>query len=155
MIKLLTFASYLATIKNAAGAKIYRNSYALVDGRRRDLAQNGRLSCGLFVSSVLLHFRLIKEPHLTVNGTIKDLKNSGWKKTRRPKPGCVLVWEADEESLGHEHVGFYLGQNKAISNSSRTRTPVIHHWTYGIRNGRPKRRVLAIYWQLKFFASTK
>lgn len=125
--------TYLATIRNCAGSKTYRNFFATVDGKRRDILKNGKLSCAFFASFILHHFRLLNEPHTTVEGTVKDMQASGWQRTRTIRAGNVLVWEPedDEEGERHAHIGFDLGHGKAISNSSKRRVPAIHHRTFG------------------------
>jgi len=95
-------------------------------------------------------FGLIKMPHATVNGTIKDLKKSGWKQIKKPKIGSVLTWE--EMKLNgsiNKHIGFYIGNGKAISNNYKSGTPIIHHWTFGRKNGKPIRKIEAIFWNKK------
>lgn len=140
-MKYLKFESYISTIKNSSGAKTFRNAYFEENGKKTDVLKNGKLSCAFFVSSVLKIFGLVSGVHATVKGTIRDMESNGWEKVSKPKPGCVIEWE---EKNGHEHVGFYLGGNKAISNSTEKRVPMIHHWTYG-----NKRKVIAIYWNGK------
>ncbi|MFZ6015621.1 MAG: hypothetical protein ACOYUZ_04700 [Patescibacteria group bacterium] len=141
-------ASYLAMIKNSVGSKAYRNFYGAVDGKCRDLVQGGNLSCAFFVSGILNFFDLINDPHLTVAGLIKDLEKSGWKKVRKPKEGDVLIWEPVDftgDGVKHAHVGFYLGNEKAVSNSWKSGTPIKHHCTFGVKAGKPKRRITAMY----------
>jgi hypothetical protein len=54
----------------------------------------------------------------------------------------VLHWEKKlTNGEENEHLGFYIGNNTAVSNSSTARTPVAHHWTYG-----GERNIVAIYW---------
>ncbi|MDF1497115.1 MAG: NlpC/P60 family protein [Patescibacteria group bacterium] len=140
--------SYLARIKNSIGSKMFRNLYAKVDGKERDILDNGSLSCAIFVSIILQSFELIKKPHATVIELLKDMEASGWKKSRSLKIGDVLFWEAiDQTGDGsrHLHVGFYLGNNKAISNSTTKGHPVKHHFTFGTKAGKPKRRIIGIY----------
>jgi len=152
------FETYMSLIKGAVGTDMFRHAYGTLDGKSKDLTQDGNLSCAYFPSFVLLHFGLIKEAHITVSGLVKDLEKSGWKKIRRPKTGCILVWgEMDDKkdknySFGHEHVGFFVGNGKAISNLSSKKTPGRHHWTFGEKNGEPKRRIRAMYWHEKFGA---
>ncbi len=129
--------SYLAMIKNSQGTKMFSDYFAFVKGKSKNLLKKGRLSCAFFVSSVLKIFNLIESVHLTVKGTIKDLKKSGWQKTKRPKIGDILVWEKEQ---GHFHIGFYLGKNQAISNSSKKGFPEKHHYTY-----KGKRKIIEIF----------
>jgi len=142
----LTFNTYLAVIKNSVGSKLFRNFYAIVNGRRTDIMRKGELSCAFYVSSVLVLFKFIKTIHGTVDATVKDLKESGWKIIRKPKIGSILVWEkADFGRAGiHKHIGFYIGNNKAISNNGKLGYPIKHSWNF---NG--KRRVDAIFWNPK------
>ncbi|MDP2945949.1 MAG: hypothetical protein Q8N61_00645 [bacterium] len=151
----ILFDTYIAFIKNSMGSKIFRNFYAEVNGKRTDILKNGILSCACFVSSLLYLFKLIKDAHATVEGTIRDLQQSGWKSAKggsasggkKPKIGSIIVWEKNHNS--HKHIGFYVGNNKAISTSSKNGQPVIHHWTYGVKKNRPVRKVEAIFWNKK------
>jgi len=143
--------TYLAVIKNSVGSKLFRSSYAKVSGRKIDILENGSLSCAFFVSSILKIFGLIKELHATVDGAVKDLKKSDWRIINKPKIGSILVWEAKKgkDKKLHKHIGFYIGSNKAISNNAELRAPQIHRWTYGIKNGKPTRKIEAIFWNNK------
>ena len=137
--------SYLAMIKNAVGSNNFRGFYLIINGKKEEVTQSGRLSCAFFASSILYFFKLIKNPHLTVSGLQKDLEKSGWKTAKRPRAGAVLVWEQIvKNGSANRHVGFYLGNDKAISNSAKERKPAMHHWTYN-----NKRKIEAIYWNKK------
>jgi hypothetical protein len=122
--------TYLAVIKNSLGSKLFRNVYAKINNKKTDITRNGDLSCAFFVSSILVLFKLIKEIHTTIDGTIKDLKDSGWKEIKRPKIGCILVWAEKDfgDNGSHKHIGFYMGRNKAISNNSKKKCPTEHNW---------------------------
>ena len=93
------------------------------------------MSCAKFVSEVLYKFKLIKNVHVSVASTIKELKISGWRKvdTKNLYLGDVLIWE--KNNSGHYHIGFYIGDKLAISNSVKFRVPRVHHFTY--RGKRP------------------
>jgi hypothetical protein len=142
--------TYLALIRNSVGSKLFRNFFCLIGDKKKDILRNGDLSCAMYVSSILLLVKLIPQIHTTVNGTINAMKEAGWKTVQKPKPGSIIVWEANQfGSESHRHIGFYLGQHKAISNNSRKGYPAIHHWTFGQKQGRPNRKVEAIYWNKK------
>ncbi len=148
----ILFDTYIAVIKNSAGSKMFRNLYAKVDGKKTDIMKNGDVSCAFFVSSILVLFKLIKEIHSTVDGTMRDLGQSGWQKITKPKIGNVIVWEKIDfgNKNFHKHIGFYIGNNKAIStSSSKYGQPVIHHWTYGIKRNKPVRKIESIFWNKK------
>lgn len=137
--------NYLAIIQNSIGTKMFRNFHAKVDGKRQDITENGKASCAYFVSSVLLLFGLIKTLHLTVNGLVKDMEQSGWRKIKRPRRGAVLIWEKKEiNSKEYRHVGFFISNSKTISNSFKKKTPSIHHWTF-----KGRRKIEATFWHRK------
>ncbi len=109
--------------------------------------RNGELSCAFYVSSILALFKFIKEAHATVDSTIKDLKRTGWKVIKRPKIGSVLVWEKGNFRNNdiHKHIGFYIGNAKAVSNSEKFGYPIRHNWNF-----ETKRKVDLILWNPKF-----
>lgn len=123
-----TLDTYLAVLRNSPGTGMFKNAYADVDGEKKDITDNGDLSCAFFVSSVLVIFGMIKEIHITVSSTVRDMEMSGWVDTEDPGQGDVIVWS---EKLGddgkyHKHVGFFWEERKAISNSKESRYPVLH-----------------------------
>ena len=126
--------------------KQFKKLYVKQGNKRKDIMKNGELSCAYFVSSILTLFKLIDRPHRTVDGTTKVLEKYGWKKVRKAKEGCILVWE--EKNFGkecHKHIGFYIGKDRAISNSSKKKVPAKHHWTFGTTKGKPKLKITDIY----------
>ena len=123
---------------------MFRNLYLEKDNKKIDATKNGDFSCAFFVSNILLIWGLISEGHATVEGTIKDMEKSGWKKIliEEIKPGDVIVWEKKKFINGklHFHNGFYIDKKKAISNDSKKGMPVIHSWDYN-----NKRKIIVIY----------
>jgi hypothetical protein len=150
-VRIVLNESYIKTIKNSVGSNLFRNLYALVNGRKKDILGNGLLSCAVYASSILYLFKLITDVHATVQKTVADLKKSGWKEIKKPREGAILIWKAQEFGNGetHKHIGFYIGKNKAISNSSKKHRPILHHWTFGMKNGQPVRKVEQIFWNKK------
>lgn len=146
MIKPLIFDSYITAIKNSVGSNTFKNFYALVDGEKKDILENGNLSCAIFVSNILNMFGLIKSPHVTVVSTIKDIESFGWTKVSELKVGAIILWESvDFGATGfHSHLGFYIGDNKAISNSPELGCPIEHSFDF-----EGKRKIDGIYWHEK------
>lgn len=145
--KLLPAKNYLAMIEGSIGSRAYRHLFADMDGEVVDLAKGGQISCALFVSSVLYHFKLVGDLHATVGSTVADMLTSGWYVAQERKPGFVLEWEpalqADGES--HGHLGFYMGPD-AISHSDRDLSPARHSLDMSDgSNERQPRRVVAVY----------
>lgn len=81
---------------------------------------------------------------MTVAKVVADMEKSGWRKIRTPRPGAVIVWEAQG---GHRHIGFSVGNQRAVSTSSRRKVVARHHWTFG-----GKRRIETVWWQQKLAA---
>ncbi len=150
-VKVILKKSYIKAIRNSVGSNLFRNLYASVNGKRKDVLENGALSCAAYASSILYLFKLTADTHATVKGTAADLEKSGWTKIKKPREGTVLVWESKKFGNGnaHKHIGFYIGKNKAISNSYKKHRPILHHWTFGAKNGRPVRKVEQIFWNKK------
>jgi Bacteriophage peptidoglycan hydrolase len=132
----LYFKSYLKVVNNSVGSNLFRNFYVQTDDRGEfDAFDDGENSCAFFVSAILVIFKKIQAMHGTVQSTIEDLNKSGWQLVNRPKAGDVLVWEAQQFDDGLKaHIGFYLGDNKAISTSWTKRTPVEHDIHFGKAN---------------------
>lgn len=152
-IKPLNKDNYLTVIENACGSKMWANAYCLVNDKREDVLRDGDVSCAFFASSILKLFDFIKELHFTVQGTEKDLKQSGWKRipisVKMPK-GSVLIWEKQSSSNKkkiekHYHIGFYIGEEKAVSIWAYHNFPVIHHYLYY----KKKREIIRAYWNPK------
>jgi len=139
--------TFLAAVKNSVRTNTFRHLYAKVGSKKLDIAENGRLSCAFFVSSILTIFGLITSVHATVDGTNKDLGKSGWKRTKKPVIGSVIIWGLEKSKEGdiHRHIGFYIGNGKVVSNNSALGRPAIHDWAFGSRNGIPKRKIEAIF----------
>lgn len=151
VIKPLLFDTYLAMINNAVGSQMFKNGYAEFDGVKKDVVNDGELSCAIFVSSILKIFSLIDEPHATVKSTVVKMEAAGWQKTEELKPGCVLVWEEKViDGQPHFHIGFYVGDNEAVSNSTEAKVIAKHHYTYGVKNGEPIRKIMSIYYHSSF-----
>lgn len=132
----------LALAEGSCGAHTWRHLYLRREPADEDILRGGDLSCAYFISSLLLIMQLIKEPHATVQGCLRDMTTSGWHQISKPQPGAVLVWEPKGNGQeSHSHIGLYVGDKRAVSNSSWRRYPVRHHWTY---HGR---RQLISIWQ--------
>jgi hypothetical protein len=130
--------TFLSFVLNSVGSNCFRNFYATIDIQNEDVLQDGELSCAFFVSFVLSGFKMIKNPHTTVQSTIKDLQTSDfWQEINNQEYllGDVIVWEKldfnekSEENLEqnwHGHIGFAISQTEAISNNSKTKNPQKH-----------------------------
>ena len=144
-MKLLFFKTYLKTIKNSLESKIFQDIWAEKDNQELNIVEEGNKSCGIHVSGILKWFDLIEANHATVKGTIADMKKSDWEEIDDPKVGCVIYWEAREGNGSvNEHLGFYIGDGKAISNSSIEKVPKEHSYNYN-----NSRKILNLYWHPK------
>lgn len=146
-LKILTYQNYLHIIKASRGSQMFRRLYVLENNKKKDILKNGELSCAYYLSSILKIFDLISQSHATVKSTIKDMRKSGWRPTKKLKPGNVLIWQEKKfpDGIIHQHLGFYLGQDKAISHRLEKKMPIVHHFTYGrTKIGQPKRKIILI-----------
>lgn len=132
-LEFLLLQNYINIAKNSVGSKIFRQLYFKIGKKKVDILRNGDLSCAFFVSSILKIFGLVSETHATVTGTVKDMKKNGWYNIKKPKIGAVIVY-APQKMLPsgeiHRHIGFYVGKNTVISNSSKYKSPRRHRWDY-------------------------
>lgn len=129
--ELLLFKSYMATIKNSAGGRMFKNLYYRLKEKKgdTDVLRGGNLSCAYFVSSVLHHFGLIGEFRTGVDNTVLEMKKNGWRVISSPRPGAVIVWDKKYNRRTrewHGHIGFYIGRGRAVSTSSSRGYPVVH-----------------------------
>lgn len=126
--------NYLKIIESSLGSKLFNHFYIRKNDETIDVLEGGLLSCAFFVSSIIKMFNLIESVHTTVNNTVEDMMRSGWLDIpiKEIKKGDVLVWDKKEFDDGsiHGHIGFYMGNNKAISHSCHKKTPVEHHFTF-------------------------
>ncbi|OGM96252.1 MAG: hypothetical protein A3B86_03880 [Candidatus Yanofskybacteria bacterium RIFCSPHIGHO2_02_FULL_38_22b] len=152
IFKIKKLKSLLAIVENSVKGDnyLFRNLYADENGKEIDVFENGGTSCCGHVSWILLALELIKHPHAAVHGTIKDLQASGWYEIKEPRPGAIIVWEGvvankglqGEKGVKLSHMGFYVGDNMAISNDSKSSGfPHKHHYTYN-----NTRKIEKIYW---------
>lgn len=151
----LFFKNYLAMLENSLGSKMFRNFFLKLDGQEKDILENGRLSCAVFVSSLLYLFNpmlefsgksgWIKFTHANTVSTEKDMTEAGWYTIQDLRLGAVLVWEKRNANGSQNwHIGFYIGDEMAISNDSglgHTGVPHKHHYTY-----QSTRAIERIYW---------
>lgn len=130
-MQLVPKATYLSVIKGSVGTEMFRNNYALIDGTQEDILDDGQLSCAFFVSFILRAFGLIQDLHARTIGTVKDLEESGWRKTDTPHQGDVVIWEDMQQKSGiFPHIGFYIDEQTAISHRDTHRTPIAHSLTF-------------------------
>ena len=138
----LLIESYLAMAKNSVGSKLFQNLYCKVNGKKTEVLQSGNLSCAFHISSILKIFSLIGDTQITVHRAIDDMLASGWKEIKKPRIGCVIVWQPKSANLERmkkdektysskvKHLGIYIGNEKAVHNSDVKKTPVIDKWNY-------------------------
>ncbi len=156
VMKLLFKKNYLTQIENSAKGEnyLFRNFFVEKDGKIEDSLEDGQNSCAVMVSHILYSYNSLLEflgkkhwirfIHLTVASTEKDMIENGWREISDFKRGAVIIWEKKDGRNGepHNHIGFYVGNNEAVSNSSKeTGFPWKHHATY---NG--TRKIEKIYW---------
>ncbi|MGL4758256.1 MAG: hypothetical protein ACRCXZ_02895 [Patescibacteria group bacterium] len=134
-VKRLPKELYLTIIKNSVGTNLFKNFPLIVNGDKIDAVRNGAISCAFYVSGILSMLNMIESIHGTIIATELDIKNYDFKELRIEdglEEGDIIVWEGvnfgdKENPTIHEHIGFYIGQGKAISNSEKLGHPIEHN----------------------------
>lgn len=141
--KYLNKETYLNMIKKSVGNKMFTSMYAIDENDKKvNITENGNKSCAFYVSFLLAGFKLIDCFHATVDSTVKDMLKNGWQNIDKNsiEEGDVIVWDKDlNNGIKHKHIGFYIGNEQAISNISEERMIGIHHFTYN-----NKRKIIQI-----------
>jgi hypothetical protein len=129
----LQYKTYLQLVRNSVGSGMFRNWFLETpESGEFDAMQDGEDSCAFYVSGVLKIFDKIKSIHGTVDSTIKDLEESGWRKADEPKAGDVLVWETRQyNEKSQRHIGFCTEAGKAVSTSWTQKIVVEHDLDFG------------------------
>jgi len=128
----LYFKTYLQMIRNSVGTQMFRNFYIqTADGVEQDSLSDGEDSCAFYVSSVLTLFRAAAGVHGTIRRTVEDLQQSGWQIVPKDhmQPGDVIVW-----GTTGNHIGFYIGNGRAISTSSKAKQVAEHNASHDDSN---------------------
>lgn len=121
-------------VYGSVGTNMFRHMIAMRDlGHKEiDVLDDGYNACAFYVSSILKVFSKISNFHATVDRVVEDLKESGWQIVDRPQAGDIIVWEAQKFDDGwHKHIGFYIGDGRAISNSWTKKVPIEHDLYFG------------------------
>ncbi len=133
----------LVMVERSIGSRQYLSLFIQKDGVVHDVIENGRFACAFFASAKLTVISLTKGGvHSTVVETIEDMISSSWYTIDSPIPGSVVVWgdKLCSDGNNHKHIGFYLGNDVAVSTDGKTGVPTKHHVTYD-----DTRRIEAIY----------
>lgn len=130
-------------VKGSVGSNAYRHFHATIDGAEVDTMRDGEVACAYFVSSILTIFGGLDSPSFVVGSVENKLINKGWHVVDSPEPGDILVYEdLKQDDEVHAHIGFYIGNDRAVSNSWTTKTPLEHDWLY---RDSTERKVTSIY----------
>lgn len=160
------YQSYLSMIQNSVWSSLWKHLYITKEnGNTQDILQDGNVSCAYFVSCILKTFGLCGASFANVKSLQKHLLEYWWQSIPKGTvPDQITRWsiiirEAKEWSNkediywnhknSHYHIGFYMGNEQAISNMSdafvsewvEPRTPQIHHFTY--QDTRPIHSILS------------
>ncbi len=120
-------------IEASVGSKMFQHIYVTdKDSKEFDATNDGDKSCAYHTSGVLTLVGMIDRPHATVTTTLTKMAEAGWVESKEPILGCVVLWP--EGNCGLEHTGFYLGEDKYVSNSSYEKVPALH--SKALKDGR-------------------
>ncbi len=127
--------TYLAHIRGSIGSQSYRHWYGhqnMSPGEVKDVTNAGQISCAYYASCVLVAFGLAYKLRAETQGLLKDMWSHDWYQIEEPRPGAVLLWMPRQTQTGkHPHIGFYMGEDKAISHiGGEVCAPTEHDWSY-------------------------
>lgn len=136
-MKILKYKNFLCQINNSVGTTMFQNLWVSDDNNEIDVTRGGELSCAVYVTSVLKLFDLLPTQKATVENTIIEMKKNRWHEVELGdlKAGDVIVWNkrTDKNGEEHGHIGFYIGDKKAVSNSTKLKKIVRHGYDFGGR----------------------
>ena len=151
------YQSYLAMIRASVWVPLWKNLFITKDeGATKDILHDGSVSCAYFVSCILKTFNLTGATFANVLSLKKHCIEYGWKEiplstnSRDIPLGSLIVrdytaWSEKKDIYnnsknGHYHIGFFMGDEQAISNMSdqfnqwdhslSLNKPSSHHRTY-------------------------
>lgn len=132
----------LTMVEKSIGTSMFQTYWATVDGQTIDLPNNGDLSCAFYVSGLLAILGKMERANCTVSSTIVDMEKCGWRKVNSPEVGDIIHWNPKDtfKEGVHPHIGFYMGADMCVSNSSEKRSPQRH-----VLNWDDRRYVEAMY----------
>jgi hypothetical protein len=141
--KRLQHKTYLGMITNSVGTEMFRNWYVETPEQGEfDAMQDGENSSAFFVSGLLKMLDKLAAIHGTVDSTVRDLQESGWQTVGQSMPGDVLIWEAQRfGDRDQRHIGFYVGDGRAVSTSWTEKKVVVHDYKFDAQN----RQIMEIY----------
>ena len=121
-------------ILNSIGTSMFRNLYVKYKSGIRDVVDNGRFACAMYVTWLLCPVGLLDTGRATVESAIQALRRCGWI-TIDPSAiqVCdVLIWDVNERQnlQSNQHIGFSFGTDRACSIGTPSGVPEIHHFTY-------------------------
>jgi hypothetical protein len=104
---------------------MFSEGYAKVNGKISNILNNGEVACAFYVTAILSMFdvKLIEHTHTMTSKTVADLERSNWQRVEQPEPGDIIIWgpktKPDTDGLNHDHIGFYVGNERAVTNDFR------------------------------------
>ena len=144
--------TYLKMIENSPGTKIFNSIFALVGDDKKDILENGGLSCATFVSNILFINGLLPQQRTTVNSLEKDLLASESYEQISPldyipEAGDIVIWEKIKfkNDTEHRHVGYILNEQEAISTSGIEKGVCRHNIYRNMEESEKNRRIEKIF----------
>lgn len=130
VVKIEIKKTYLALIRNSIGVKFFQECYALVDGELQEILDKGDKSCAFYATSILTLCGFLPNIELTVHRMHTAMEENGWYEVHALHPGNVIFWHEKvyAPNTPRKHVGFYIGNNLAISNDGDIGVPLEHNY---------------------------
>lgn len=121
---------YIETVMGSVNSLKYRQHHVLTsDGITQTVFADSGVASAYHVSSILNSLQLsLGEIRLNILDILADLEVSAWERTKTLSKGAVVVWEPYSYVSGkpRQHIGFYIGNDRAVSNISDAHIPTEH-----------------------------
>lgn len=127
-------ANLLAMINSSVDCDMFARIATLGRDETHQVIRDDELGGCYYVCFLLRGFHLISSIRLTVSGTARQLPRSGWEtldNTGVLAPGMIIVWETTGTVTPRKRIGFYVGDEEAVSTAINRGIPTRHHATFG------------------------
>jgi hypothetical protein len=150
-IEKLPKETLIQMVKNAPDARLFNSLFVRYKdtGAVKDVCNDGEYSCAFFVSSLLALTGYLEKPHATVAGLrakMLELPHTKIATTEEILPGDIIFWEKIifEDGSENEHVGFALGNSRAVSTSFKKQCVVEHDLVVPGGVGTVSRKIISV-----------
>lgn len=155
IVRWLRRRTLVYSTRQAIGSKMWAKSFTLdSDGNVHDVYEDGRLSCSIFISSILRMNNLWDDQTVAnTRSLVEKLPKNGWSMIDEPRIGAVIVYEDNKlnRAWSTKHIGIIVGEDEVVSNSSNGSHVIDSHPINYMKMDNGEWRKIEGYWWHKDF----